>query len=35
MMVLLDTNVLIGFFRNPNGKEEFEARRFRVTEFAP
>lgn len=33
MKVLLDTNVLIGFFRNPNGKEEFEARTFRPQIF--
>ncbi len=29
MKALLDTNVLIDFFRNPNHKEEFEARTLR------
>jgi predicted nucleic acid-binding protein len=31
--VLLDTNVLIGFFRNPRWKEEFESRTHRPLLF--
>jgi len=33
MKVLLDTNVLIGFFRNPRRREEFEARSHRPLHF--
>lgn len=33
MKALLDTNVLIGFFLNPNQKEEFEARTLRPQIF--
>ena len=33
MKVLLDTNVLIGFFRNPRRKEEFESRAHRPLLF--
>jgi predicted nucleic acid-binding protein len=33
MKVLLDTNVLIGFFRNPRQKEEFELRSHRPLLF--
>jgi predicted nucleic acid-binding protein len=33
MKVLLDTNVVIGFFRNPGAKEEFESRTHRPLLF--
>ena len=33
MKVLLDTNVLIGFFRNPRRKEEFDSRSHRPLLF--